>query len=176
MGILPFPSFPIRRSLRILHPSPPLASPSQAFTSTKPQPTPPVARYTAPAVMGTSRPHAARTALHRLECSVHSLSRPQHTEPTQNTQTGEESPFWQHSTEHKTKQLKQQLWAIVENVTLASPLADAEYAHMASSSRIDGLLGTLSELSGWTIALTLLALMVAYDQCSYLWQKGSIPG
>ena len=55
--------------------------------------------------------------------------------------------------------------AIVENVTLASPLADAEYAHMASSSRIDGLLGTLSELSGWTIALTLLALMVAYDQC-----------
>ena len=108
--ILPFPSFPIRRSLRILHPSPPLASPSQAFTSTKPQPTPPVARYTAPAVIGTSRPHAARTALHRLECSVHSLSRPQHTEPTQNTQTGEESPFWQHSTEHKTKQLKQQLW------------------------------------------------------------------
>lgn len=66
--------------------------------------------------------------------------------------------------------------AIVDNVTFASPLADANYAHMASSSRFDGLLATLSELSGWTIAMTLLALMVAYDQCSYLWQKGSIPG
>ncbi|KAH6716944.1 cytochrome P450 [Leptodontidium sp. 2 PMI_412] len=66
--------------------------------------------------------------------------------------------------------------ATADNISFASPLADASYAQLAGASRVEGLLSTLSELSGWTIALTLLVMMVAYDQCSYQWQKGSIPG
>ncbi|CAL3969831.1 hypothetical protein PZA11_007599 [Diplocarpon coronariae] len=65
---------------------------------------------------------------------------------------------------------------MAENLSFASPLADAKYAQVTGSSQFDRFLATLSALSGWKIALTLLALMVAYDQCSYLWQKGSIPG
>lgn len=55
--------------------------------------------------------------------------------------------------------------ATADNISFASPLADANYAQLAGASRVEGLLSTLSELSGWTIALTLLVMMVAYDQC-----------
>jgi hypothetical protein len=51
------------------------------------------------------------------------------------------------------------------NVSFASPLADAKYAPILGSSHIDEALATISNLSGWTIALTVLALLVAYDQC-----------
>ncbi|PMD23201.1 cytochrome P450 [Hyaloscypha hepaticicola] len=64
----------------------------------------------------------------------------------------------------------------VSNVTFASPLADAKYAQIVGHPQIDGLLGKLGELSGWQIAITLLLVLVAYDQISYLWQKGSIAG
>lgn len=50
------------------------------------------------------------------------------------------------------------------NVTFASPLADAKYAQIVGHPQIDGLLGKLSELSGWQIAITLLLVLVAYDQ------------
>ncbi|TVY83776.1 Cytochrome P450 [Lachnellula suecica] len=57
-----------------------------------------------------------------------------------------------------------------------SPLADAKYAQIVGNSQIDSILSRVSEMSGWTIALTILAILVAYDQFSYLRQKGSIPG
>ncbi len=79
------------------------------------------------------------------------------------------------------------------NVTFASPLADAKYAKILGSPQIDGFIQTLSQTSGWTIALTIFLGLVAYDQCkdpfpqhaldfinkvvvSYIWQKGSIVG
>lgn len=57
---------------------------------------------------------------------------------------------------------------MAENVSFASPVADAKYAQIVGNAQIDGFLTTLSGLSGWTITLTLLAMMVAYDQCKYL--------
>jgi sterol 22-desaturase len=51
-----------------------------------------------------------------------------------------------------------------QNASFTSPLADAKYAHIVGNSQIDGVLSTISGLSGWTIALTLFALVVAYDQ------------
>jgi C-22 sterol desaturase len=50
------------------------------------------------------------------------------------------------------------------NVTFASPLADAKYAQIVGHPQIDGLLGKLGELSGWQIVITLLLVLVAYDQ------------
>lgn len=89
--------------------------------------------------------------------------------------------------------------AAVQNASFASPLADAKTAQVVGNSQIDGVLSTISDLSGWSIALTVLAILVAYDQgiylistipkrsqtylklanlsaVSYLWQKGSISG
>lgn len=84
--------------------------------------------------------------------------------------------------------------ATASNGSFASPLADAKYAPIIGNPQLDGLLGRLGELSGWQIALTLLLVLVAYDQCklfachaphqtqaesstgSYIWQKGSIAG
>ncbi|TVY37780.1 Cytochrome P450 [Lachnellula subtilissima] len=66
--------------------------------------------------------------------------------------------------------------AAIQNGSFASPLADAKASQILGSPQLDGILSKVSELSGWTIALTILAVLVAYDQCSYLWQKGSIPG
>ncbi|TVY29460.1 Cytochrome P450 [Lachnellula hyalina] len=63
-----------------------------------------------------------------------------------------------------------------QNGSFASPLADAKASQILGSPQLDGILSKVSELSGWTIALTIIAVLVAYDQCSYLWQKGSIPG
>lgn len=55
--------------------------------------------------------------------------------------------------------------AAASNASLASPLADAKYAPILGNSHIDEALATISNLSGWTVALTVLALLVAYDQC-----------
>ena len=54
------------------------------------------------------------------------------------------------------------------NVTFASPLADAKYAQIVGHPQIDGLLGKLGELSGWQIAITLLLVLVAYDQSKHV--------
>jgi C-22 sterol desaturase len=54
-----------------------------------------------------------------------------------------------------------------QNVSFASPLADAKYAQTLGNPQINGFLTKLSELSGWTIALTILLVLVAYDQCKY---------
>jgi hypothetical protein len=55
--------------------------------------------------------------------------------------------------------------AAASNVSFASPLADAKYAPILGNSHLDEALATISNLSGWTIALTVLAALVAYDQC-----------
>ncbi|CZR62360.1 probable cytochrome P450 (involved in C-22 denaturation of the ergosterol side-chain) [Phialocephala subalpina] len=65
---------------------------------------------------------------------------------------------------------------MAQNVSFASPLADAKYAQIVGNTQIDGLLGRAGELSWWSIVLTALLVAVAYDQFSYVWQKGSIAG
>jgi C-22 sterol desaturase len=52
----------------------------------------------------------------------------------------------------------------IHNATF-SPLADAKLTQFVGQPQIDSVLSKLSELSGWTIALTLLLVAVAYDQC-----------
>ena len=55
-----------------------------------------------------------------------------------------------------------------QNVSFASPLADAKYAQILGSPQISGFLTKLSEVSGWTVAFTIFLVLVAYDQCKYL--------
>lgn len=52
----------------------------------------------------------------------------------------------------------------VQNASFASPLADAN-AQFLGHPQIDSVLSSLYQTSGWTIALTLLLVCVAYDQC-----------
>ena len=54
--------------------------------------------------------------------------------------------------------------AAILNASFASPLADSKYAQVTGNSHIEGLLSTISGISGWTIAFTLFAMVVAYDQ------------
>lgn len=56
--------------------------------------------------------------------------------------------------------------AAIQNSSFASPLADAKASQIVGNPQIDGILSKVLELSGWTIALTILAVLVAYDQCT----------
>ena len=58
--------------------------------------------------------------------------------------------------------------AAVYNASFASPLADAKFAQIGGNSHIESILSTLSGLSGWTLAITLFAMVVAYDQSKNL--------
>ncbi|KAI9645402.1 RNA polymerase C-22 sterol desaturase [Ciborinia camelliae] len=87
---------------------------------------------------------------------------------------------------------------LVQNITYASPVADAKLAQVIGYPQLNGYLAKLAQVSAWQIVLTILCVLVAYDQCkspltsftpftpfnrnpdnravSYLWQKGSIIG
>lgn len=53
------------------------------------------------------------------------------------------------------------------NVQYASPTADAQYAHKLGDLSVNGILNTVVErANGWSIALTLFLVLVAYDQCA----------
>ncbi|KAF1992413.1 sterol C-22 desaturase [Aulographum hederae CBS 113979] len=63
------------------------------------------------------------------------------------------------------------------NASYASPLADAANAHLMHNSIASGILARLlSNVNGWSVALTLFLSLVAYDQIMYVWKKGSIQG
>ena len=87
--------------------------------------------------------------------------------------------------------------AAVQNASFHSPLAQATYHQLAENGAVDGVWSTISSLSGWSIALTLLLGAILYDQgklerlstfqcplvgrltclaVSYQLQKGSIVG
>lgn len=66
--------------------------------------------------------------------------------------------------------------AAVQNASFASPVADASYGSVSGQNMVYDVLATVQNISGWTIALTILAMLVAYDQVSYWIQKGSIAG
>ncbi|MCJ1333105.1 RNA polymerase C-22 sterol desaturase [Thelotrema lepadinum] len=64
--------------------------------------------------------------------------------------------------------------ASVAGGSFASPSADAQTAFFTSSD--DLLTRFVNGLNPWNIALSILLGLVAYDQFSYLWSKGSIVG
>ncbi|KAJ9619259.1 RNA polymerase C-22 sterol desaturase [Taxawa tesnikishii (nom. ined.)] len=65
--------------------------------------------------------------------------------------------------------------AAAMNATYASPTADAAFAKVSVSS--ENLISTLlSRVNGWSLAITILLSLVAYDQISYIVQKGTIEG
>ncbi|KAB8072127.1 cytochrome P450 61 [Aspergillus leporis] len=59
---------------------------------------------------------------------------------------------------------------------LASPLASAHNGNLPVPPQVEYVLDAISNASFWTIAFTILAVAVAYDQVMYLRNKGSIVG
>jgi C-22 sterol desaturase len=55
--------------------------------------------------------------------------------------------------------------ATAQNASFASPLADAKFAKIIGNAQLPDVLSKITELSGWTIAFTVLLVLVAYDQC-----------
>lgn len=67
--------------------------------------------------------------------------------------------------------------AAAQNVSFTSPVADASHGPVPiNNNMVTDIFSTVQGLSGWTIAFTILALLVAYDQVNYWIQKGSIAG
>ncbi|KAF2004672.1 cytochrome P450 61 [Amniculicola lignicola CBS 123094] len=62
------------------------------------------------------------------------------------------------------------------NASFVSPTADAKVAHMVSQLDAGGIVSRILQVNGWALALTVLLMLVAYDQIMYIWQKGSITG
>ncbi|KAK0718208.1 cytochrome P450 [Lasiosphaeria miniovina] len=63
------------------------------------------------------------------------------------------------------------------NVTsFTSPLATIKYGTASFSPQLEYVLETISNTSAWAILASILAILVAYDQFSYIWSKGSIEG
>jgi C-22 sterol desaturase len=58
---------------------------------------------------------------------------------------------------------------MAKNASFTSPLADAKLAQFVGHPQIDGLLARASELSAWTVVLTIFLGLVAYDQCKTPW-------
>jgi C-22 sterol desaturase len=54
--------------------------------------------------------------------------------------------------------------AAVQNTSFHSPLAQAPSQQLADHGAVDGVLATLSGLSGWSIVVTLILGAVLYDQ------------
>ncbi|KAK7734958.1 RNA polymerase C-22 sterol desaturase [Cytospora paraplurivora] len=60
--------------------------------------------------------------------------------------------------------------------SFTSPLANAQYGSINVPPQIEYVVDAISKASLWTVLWTLLAIAVAYDQISYLRNKGSIVG
>jgi C-22 sterol desaturase len=54
------------------------------------------------------------------------------------------------------------------NGSFVSPTADAKVAHQIASLDPSGIISTvLNGVNGWTIVLTTILALVAYDQCKF---------
>jgi len=60
--------------------------------------------------------------------------------------------------------------------SFTSPLAHAKFGAVAVPPQLEYVFERIAQASGWTIFFTILAICVAYDQISYIWNKGSIVG
>jgi C-22 sterol desaturase len=66
---------------------------------------------------------------------------------------------------------------MVANGSFVSPTADASFAHRVPQLDANGIISSLlNQVNGWTMVLTALLMLVAYDQFKYIWYKGSIVG
>lgn len=48
-----------------------------------------------------------------------------------------------------------------------SPLASTKYGSVNIPPQLEYVVDAVTNASGWTIALTILAVLVAYDQCRF---------
>ncbi|KAK5451520.1 RNA polymerase C-22 sterol desaturase [Exophiala xenobiotica] len=65
--------------------------------------------------------------------------------------------------------------SVANGTTFASPLANAQLKFQAASA--SGIVGRIvAQCNVWTVLFTILALLVAYDQCSYQFRKYGIVG
>lgn len=63
------------------------------------------------------------------------------------------------------------------NASFVSPTADAKVAHTIAAFNANGVLSkVMNNVTGWQLVLTVMLLLVAYDQFKYIWNKGSIVG
>ncbi|KAF2010295.1 cytochrome P450 [Aaosphaeria arxii CBS 175.79] len=62
------------------------------------------------------------------------------------------------------------------NGSFVSPSADAKVAHQIAQLNVNGIISSILNVNGWTLALTLFLVLVAYDQFKYIYNKGSIVG
>jgi C-22 sterol desaturase len=53
------------------------------------------------------------------------------------------------------------------NASFVSPTADAKVAHTVAFNANGVLSKVLDNVSGWQLVLTLLLVLVAYDQCTF---------
>ncbi|KAF2402010.1 cytochrome P450 sterol C-22 desaturase [Trichodelitschia bisporula] len=60
------------------------------------------------------------------------------------------------------------------NATMASPVADAQFPVQAPV--VTSIVASLLQMNGWMVALTVLLGLALYDQCMYIYRKGSIVG
>ncbi|KAI9886688.1 MAG: exocyst complex component exo70 [Watsoniomyces obsoletus] len=63
----------------------------------------------------------------------------------------------------------------------ASPTADAPLASILPNTETSGIVSTfvsraMAGMSAWTVLATIMLALVLYDQCRYIWNKGSIEG
>ncbi|KKA27087.1 hypothetical protein TD95_001138 [Thielaviopsis punctulata] len=60
--------------------------------------------------------------------------------------------------------------------SFASVLANSKYGAVTVPPQLDYVIDTVSNMSAWTALATLLAVLIVYDQVSYILNKGSIAG
>ncbi|KAI9669448.1 MAG: RNA polymerase C-22 sterol desaturase [Caeruleum heppii] len=67
--------------------------------------------------------------------------------------------------------------ATAVNASFTSPSANALHGFVTRSTGDGGFFShILAATNGWTLVLTLLIMLVAYDQFKYIWNKGTIAG
>ncbi|KAK3390480.1 cytochrome P450 61 [Podospora didyma] len=64
----------------------------------------------------------------------------------------------------------------VNATSFTSPVATIKYAAASIPPQLEYVFDAVSNASPWAIFGTILALLVAYDQISYIWSKGNIEG
>lgn len=65
-----------------------------------------------------------------------------------------------------TFSLSRLLYAMSVNATsFSSPLANAKYAASGIPAQLEPVMEAISQMGIWTVALTILAVAVVYDQC-----------
>ncbi len=57
--------------------------------------------------------------------------------------------------------------SIIQNASSAWPLQNAKYLSFPQNNFVDKVVATIVGMNAWQIALTILLVLVAYDQCTH---------